>query len=88
MTRWKSDPWTRGSYSFVSVDSSGRDYEYLSEPIVPPSASKSVQAPRVFFAGEHTSKNYPATVHGALLSGLREARKITDVFFGSAVTMP
>ena len=23
VTRWKSDPWTRGSYSFVSVDSNG-----------------------------------------------------------------
>jgi lysine-specific histone demethylase 1 len=23
VTRWKSDPWTRGSYSFVSVDSTG-----------------------------------------------------------------
>ena len=29
--------------------------------------------PRVFFGGEHTIRNYPATVHGAMLSGLREA---------------
>ena len=38
--------------------------------------------PRVFFAGEHTCKNYPATVHGALLSGLREAGRIADQFIG------
>lgn len=38
--------------------------------------------PRVFFAGEHTCKNYPATVHGALLSGLREAGRIADQFLG------
>jgi lysine-specific histone demethylase 1 len=39
--------------------------------------------PRVYFAGEHTNRNYPATVHGALLSGLREARRIADAFLGS-----
>ena len=36
----------------------------------------------VFFAGEHTIRNYPATVHGAMLSGLREAGRITDQFLG------
>ena len=35
---------------------------------------------RVFFAGEHTMRNYPATVHGALLSGLREAGRIADQY--------
>lgn len=88
VTRWRSDPWTRGSYSFVSVDSSGKDYEYLSEPIVPPTASQANQVPRVFFAGEHTCKNYPATVHGALLSGLREARRMSDIFLGSPLASP
>lgn len=32
--------------------------------------------------GEHTIRNYPATVHGALLSGLREAGRIADYFIG------
>lgn len=88
MTRWKSDPWARGSYSFVSVDSSGSDYDDLAEPIVPPSSNSASQVPRVFFAGEHTIRNYPATVHGALLSGLRESRKIADIYLGSALTNP
>jgi lysine-specific histone demethylase 1 len=35
--------------------------------------------PRIFFGGEHTIRNYPATVHGALLSGLREAGRIADL---------
>lgn len=87
VTRWKSDPWTRGSYSFVSVDSTGNDYDDLAEPIVPPT-NNGIQVPRVFFAGEHTCRNYPATVHGALLSGLREARKIADIFLGSALSAP
>lgn len=34
------------------------------------------------FAGEHTIRNYPATVHGALLSGLREAGRIADYYIG------
>lgn len=92
VTRWRSDPWTRGSYSFVSVDSSGKDYEYLGEPITPQNtssfSSNAPKVPRVFFAGEHTCKNYPATVHGALLSGLREARKISDIYLGSALATP
>jgi lysine-specific histone demethylase 1 len=90
VTRWKADPWTRGSYSFVSVDSNGSDYDILAEPIIPQGAttSNNLQVPRVFFAGEHTIRNYPATVHGALLSGLREARKVADIFLGSAVSAP
>jgi len=87
VTRWRSDPWTRGSYSFVSVDSNGSDYDYLAEPITP-SSKTSKQVPRVFFAGEHTIRNYPATVHGALLSGLRESRKIADIFLGSCMCVP
>ena len=39
--------------------------------------------PRIFFAGEHTIRNYPATVHGALLSGLREAGRIADQYLGA-----
>jgi lysine-specific histone demethylase 1 len=66
----------------------GGDYDDLAEPIVPNSSSGTHQAPRVFFAGEHTVKNYPATVHGALLSGLRESRKIADIFLGAALSNP
>ncbi|XP_042477338.1 lysine-specific histone demethylase 1 homolog 2-like [Macadamia integrifolia] len=62
-TRWGSDPLCRGSYSHVRVGSSGSDYDILAESV----------NRRLFFAGEATNKQYPASMHGAFLSGLREA---------------
>lgn len=86
VTRWRADPWSRGSYSFVAVGSSGSDYDLLASPVIPPNAqgvSATSGPARVFFAGEHTIRNYPATVHGAFLSGLREASRIADQIIGN-----
>lgn len=69
-TRWGKDHFTYGSYSYVAIGSSGDDYDILSE---------SVGDGRVFFAGEATNKQYPATMHGAFLSGMREAANILRV---------
>lgn len=116
VTRWRADPWARGSYSFVSVGSSGSDYDLLAAPVTPrperPGNARGMNngaaghssmnsngandddddnkadIPRLFFAGEHTIRNYPATVHGALLSGLREAGRIADYFLGFPNTYP
>ena len=44
--------------------------------------------PRLFFGGEHTVRQYPATVHGAFLSGLREAGRIADQFLGAPYAIP
>ncbi|XP_069958363.1 lysine-specific histone demethylase 1A isoform X2 [Cherax quadricarinatus] len=99
VTRWRADPWSRGSYSFVSTGASGNDYDILATPIsLPPSnqssqnlqnsADTSTPPPRLFFGGEHTIRNYPATVHGAFLSGLREAGRIADQFLGCPYAAP
>ncbi|XP_057527251.1 lysine-specific histone demethylase 1 homolog 1 [Amaranthus tricolor] len=66
-TRWGQDRFTYGSYSYVASGSSGDDYDILAE---------SIGNGRVFFAGEATNRQYPATMHGAFLSGMREAANI------------
>ncbi|XP_076444421.1 lysine-specific histone demethylase 1A-like [Babylonia areolata] len=83
VTRWRSDPYARGSYSFVASGSTGNDYDLLATPI---SMGPNIK-PRLYFAGEHTIRNYPATVHGALLSGFREAGRIADTFLGAPYTL-
>ncbi|XP_064629028.1 lysine-specific histone demethylase 1A-like [Lineus longissimus] len=93
VTRWRADPWSRGSYSYVAAGSSGNDYDLMASPVaagpVTPGAPQSAASmPRLFFAGEHTIRNYPATVHGAWLSGLREAGRIADQFLGAPYAMP
>ena len=77
MTRWRQDEYARGSYSYVAAGSSGNDYDFLAAAVSPARNGPLVPRPRVFFGGEHTMRNYPATVHGALLSGLREAGKVS-----------
>ncbi|KAJ9189499.1 hypothetical protein P3X46_000784 [Hevea brasiliensis] len=66
-TRWGKDCFTYGSYSYAAVGSLGDDYDILAE---------SIGDGRVFFAGEATNKQYPETMHGAFLSGMREAANI------------
>ncbi|KAJ1703097.1 hypothetical protein LUZ63_002876 [Rhynchospora breviuscula] len=68
-TRWGTDSFSLGSYSHVAVGASGDDYDILAE---------SVGDGRLFFAGEATTRRYPATMHGAFITGLREAANIAS----------
>ncbi|HBL28183.1 MAG TPA: monoamine oxidase [Acidobacteria bacterium] len=65
VVRWAQDPFTFGSYSYLPVGATPEHLDTLAEPFG-----------RVLFAGEATNKDYQATVHGAYLSGLREARRL------------
>ncbi|MCL4296015.1 MAG: FAD-dependent oxidoreductase [Anaerolineae bacterium] len=69
ITRWASDPLAWGSYSYLPPGATQDDRETLARPV----------ADRLFFAGEATSADYPATVHGALLSGRRAAAEIASL---------
>jgi hypothetical protein len=57
--------WTRGAYSHLKPGGTPRDRVTLGEP-----------AGRVHFAGEGTMLYFPDSVHGAYLSGKREAARI------------
>lgn len=66
ITRWSTDPFSRGAYFFPKINSPMTDIEEL---------AKSVDN-RLFFAGEATSSDLFGTVHGALMTGQRESAKI------------
>ena len=68
--RWGREPAARGAYSSVARGGSGEDYDALAAPV----------GGRLFFAGEHTSRKQPASVTGAVLSGLREACRIDEAW--------
>jgi monoamine oxidase len=64
ISRWASDPFALGSYSYLAMGSSFEDIDALAAP-----------AGRLFFAGEATSREHPSTVHGAYASGIRAAQE-------------
>lgn len=69
VTRWGEDPFARGSYSFNAVGADHNSRTTLAEAI----------DSRLFFAGEATSVDYPATVHGAYFSGIDAAKAIINL---------
>jgi len=75
VTRWRQDPFARGSYSYLAADARPADRDLLAAS----------SADRLFFAGEATSNDFPATVHGALDSGRRAAAEILTAGAGSVV---
>lgn len=71
VTRWGTDRFARGSYSFVGAKSEPRDYETMALPVG-----------NLHFAGEATCATHPATVHGAYISGLRAASEVIGELLG------
>lgn len=71
ITRWASDRFTRGSYSYVAASALPGDYDLMAQNIG-----------NLHFAGEATCGTHPATVHGAYLSGLRAASEVIESIVG------
>lgn len=65
VSRWGVDPLTLGAYSTLAPGCLLDDFARLAAPVG-----------CLGFAGEATHSRFPGTVHGALLSGLREADRL------------
>lgn len=78
-TKWFSNPSFRGSYTFRSTatDLLNTSPEDLAKPL-----TNCLGVPVVCFAGESTHSHYYSTVHGAVESGWREAKRICDLLKG------
>ncbi|KAF3919495.1 hypothetical protein ABW20_dc0100669 [Dactylellina cionopaga] len=72
VTRWRQDRFAGGTYSYIAAGSTGDDYDTIAEPL----------NDQIFFAGEHTNRYHPATVHGAYISGLRVAGEVATSVLG------
>ena len=68
LTRWKTDPYALGSYSFYQVGATPTSRRDLGASV----------SGRLFFAGEATSLDSPSTVTGAYESGQDAAEALLD----------
>lgn len=75
VTKWKQDKFSRGSYTFISKESSSQDIDHLCQPIY---SDPGQDKPIMMFAGESCHPNFFSTVHGAFLSGKKAASYLFD----------
>ena len=74
VTRWGNERYSRMSFSYVPPGVDGtQEYKAMSEAVYDPLVPKK---PVIMFAGEHTTPFHPSTIHGAFLSGIREAYRL------------
>ena len=66
VTDWQDDPWSHGSYAYMTVGSTTADHDDLATPV----------GGVLHLAGEATWTDDPATVPAAMLSGHRAASRV------------
>ena len=71
VSRWCTDPFALGSYAAASTEVSNEDYDAMA-----------AAEGRVQFCGEHTSAEFPGTMHGAYLSGVAAGRRAFEALSG------
>jgi hypothetical protein len=77
ITRWGQEQYSKMAFTYIPPGVDGSTQlsamsEAIYDPVLP-------QKPLIMFAGEHTTPYHPSTIHGAFLSGIREAYRL-DLF--------
>lgn len=68
-SRWTNEQFSKGAYSYVATNAKPEDFDTLAAAV----------GSNLYFAGEHTSRMYRGTVHGALITGRNAADAIAGV---------
>eukprot|EP00804_Cyclotella_cryptica_P019208 CCRYP_006114-RA/>CCRYP_006114-RA protein AED:0.02 eAED:0.02 QI:122/1/1/1/0.5/0.33/3/81/1174 len=87
VSRWGSDPYSRGAFSYVPEGVDGFEELFtMSQPIYDfhPGDTTTIKKPPIerprrpliMFAGEATTPFHPSTLHGAFETGIREAYRL------------
>lgn len=79
VTRWGSDEFSRGCYTFLPPGATDQDFQILQSPINGNGDSLTLEGSetmRLFWAGEHTTALHPSMAHGAMMSGIRAAKEV------------
>ena len=82
VTQWVTNTWTRGSYSFLSREARGSDFDCLASPLPYGSdGEKGIPALQLLVAGEATHRQFYGTVRGAYLTGIRGAERLLKYLY-------
>lgn len=73
ITRWGKEQFSRMAFTYIPPGvPAKKNLKAMSRPILDYTGEK----PVLQFAGEHTTPFHPSTIHGAFLSGIREAYRL------------
>ncbi|KAL1123787.1 hypothetical protein AAG570_001560 [Ranatra chinensis] len=77
-TKWGQDPYFLGANSYLALGSSDDDQRELASPVAGSSGPRDY---KILFAGEATVPTHFGTLHGARISGMREAERILKMAY-------
>jgi monoamine oxidase len=74
-SHWFNKSFQHGSHTFIELGSSIHHIKQLAKPCLNNSTE-----PKILFAGEGTHERFYGTMHGAFLTGIREAKRIIQFY--------